>query len=813
LKIKIITIFLIILLGISSTEFSVSEILVDSNLVSKNVDERDQPGKITKLNLSENASLSSGENDTRETPIFQPKILKLRLAESASLSSGDYDQEAISSIKADLERKAIWERIWNQERIRTPSKSISSLGLANTQNGLIYVLDENAFSTFWNDNQNLFSEFENPSIFEHIYNTASSQHLVLEDQNSINSSEFLETLNPSLLMVTIPLAGFALLRSETNGFEFYNFRRFSCYLFILILLSSGVFTPLSISSSYWPNAYAQEFDESVSVVPSNATSTEITEFDESVSIVPSNATSTEITEFDESISVVPSNATSTEITEFDESISVVPSNATDTEITEFDESISVVPSNATSTEITEFDESVSVVPSNATSTEITEFDESVSVVPSNATSTEITEFDESVSVVPTNSTLTEIQPLVELQVNPILTSVKDAYLISEDAVLELEFYNEYDVFMNELTQLDNAMQILTIDVNQTFQEIQAFSNSTSIVPTNQTSTEIQTSSNTILNFINILFSIPQADATKQTDEDASKIEIENAKAEIKKLKEQLEAIKEDPNLTEQELKEAKAQLKKVIDQIKSTADQITKTELKTEGAALKKSADDLEKVGGVESEDPIQTDNWVGTDETIVGEVYDPDGNAISLNVEYEKLRDGKFSISLAFDQNSKPGLYKLKTTLTVDGKTYVSEEEFAWGLVSLNTKKSIYRPGETAEFVIVVLDSEGHPVCDANLSMKIANPNSQILTLSSGNGISQNEECGLYDSQYTTSIEGAYTVDINAIAEGINTNFTTTFDVAEFFEFDIIRTAESKIDPSTSPTSISSTSFCKISV
>jgi len=304
-----------------------------------------------------------------------------------------------------------------------------------------------------------------------------------------------------------------------------------------------------------------------------------------------------------------------------------------------------------------------------------------------------------------------------------------------------------------------------------------------------------------LNFINILFSIPQADAAKQSDEDTSKIEIENAKAEIKKLKEQLEAIKENPNLTEQELKEAKAQLKKVIDQIKSAANQVSKTELK-EGAKLQKLADDIEKLGGVESEDPIQTDNWVGTDETIVGEVYDPDGNTISLNVEYEKLRDGKFSISLAFDQNSKPGLYKLKTTLTVDGKTYVSEEEFAWGLVSLNTKKSIYRPGETADFIIVVLDSAGHPVCDANLSMKITEPDSRITMLSSGNGMTANPECGLYDAQYTTSIEGTYTVDINAIAQGINTNFSTTFDVAEYFEFDIVRTADSKVDPINNPNS-----------
>ncbi len=132
-------------------------------------------------------------------------------------------------------------------------------------------------------------------------------------------------------MVTIPLAGFALLRSETNGFEFYNFRRFSCYLFILILLSSGVFTPLSISSSYWPNAYAQEFDESVSVVPSSDTKVKGKPADNEPKGKPADST---VPEFDESVSVVPSNGTSTEIQEFDESISVVPSNSTIIEIPE-----------------------------------------------------------------------------------------------------------------------------------------------------------------------------------------------------------------------------------------------------------------------------------------------------------------------------------------------------------------------------------------------------------------------------------------------------------------------------------------------
>ena len=149
-----------------------------------------------------------------------------------------------------------------------------------------------------------------------------------------------------------------------------------------------------------------------------------------------------------------------------------------------------------------------------------------------------------------------------------------------------------------------------------------------------------------------------------------------------------------------------------------------------------------------------------------------------------------------AFEYNTpKPGIYTIKNTITVDDNQYTIDEEFAWGLVSLNTKKSTYYPGDTAEFVIVVLDSVGSPVCDANLVMSING-----TTLSSGAGITSNAECGIYDARYDTGIEGTYNVDISAVADGIQTGFETTFDVAEYIEFDIIRTAQSKIDPISNP-------------
>ena len=116
--------------------------------------------------------------------------------------------------------------------------------------------------------------------------------------------------------------------------------------------------------------------------------------------------------------------------------------------------------------------------------------------------------------------------------------------------------------------------------------------------------------------------------------------------------------------------------------------------------------------------------------------------------------------------------------------------------------KKSIYTPGETAEFVIVVLDNIGQPVCDANLSMIISDPSLRNHALSSGNGIVANQECGLYDAKFVTVEEGTHQVNIQADADGINTNFATTFDVSSYFEFDIIRTAQSKIDPISNPNS-----------
>ncbi len=196
----------------------------------------------------------------------------------------------------------------------------------------------------------------------------------------------------------------------------------------------------------------------------------------------------------------------------------------------------------------------------------------------------------------------------------------------------------------------------------------------------------------------------------------------------------------------------------------------------------------------------MQQNGWNEKNTTISVTVTAPDGTIIPLKSQFKKMKEGQFDIKILSKKYGKPGMYTITTTMIRDGKTYTTQDQYAWGLVSLNTQKSIYSPGDTANMTVVVLDSGGHPVCDANLSVLVTDPSSHITTLVSGVGVSAGSECGLYNAQYATTVPGNYTVNVSATADSIQTNFNTSFLAQNNIPFDIIRTAQSKIDPVNNP-------------
>ena len=197
-----------------------------------------------------------------------------------------------------------------------------------------------------------------------------------------------------------------------------------------------------------------------------------------------------------------------------------------------------------------------------------------------------------------------------------------------------------------------------------------------------------------------------------------------------------------------------------------------------------------------------QYGRWHDNSTAINVQVVGPDGSPFLTNPTFKEIREGKFDIQLSSTRAAKPGLYNVTLTMVKNGKTYTTQEQYQWGLVSVNTQKSIYRPGEAANFTIVVLDNGGHSVCNANIAMRITDPLGSSNILTSGSGITPESQCGLYDAQYTTNSAGNYTVNITAQNPSGVAYFGTSFLAQNFYPFDITRTTASKIDPIDNPNS-----------
>jgi hypothetical protein len=363
-------------------------------------------------------------------------------------------------------------------------------------------------------------------------------------------------------------------------------------------------------------------------------------------------------------------------------------------------------------------------------------------------------------------------------------------MITEDAEIILEFYDESDVLLNEIKELENSLLLLE-ELEATLDEIdQELS-----IESTESNTEII---NPTVGFINIL--IPFVDAAPQTIDDESRSEIAITKEKIKELKNRFVALQSSDSIDELTMKELKSELKSLIVQLKQTTNKVSQTKQSNLSNILENKTTNIENISDIKDDVIVQSDKWNSSEEQITVSIFDSKGNDKDISTEIEKLRDGKFNLKFSPDTNTKPGVYTVVTTVTVNGEKHTVKSEFAWGLVSLNSHKSTYYPGEIADFVIVVLDSEGHPIDNAELLMTITSPTNEISTKFTNNDIISGSETGLYETNYLTKNEGTYTVDITAKADGIDTNFSTTFDVASFVEYDIIRTAQSKIDPISNP-------------
>jgi hypothetical protein len=195
---------------------------------------------------------------------------------------------------------------------------------------------------------------------------------------------------------------------------------------------------------------------------------------------------------------------------------------------------------------------------------------------------------------------------------------------------------------------------------------------------------------------------------------------------------------------------------------------------------------------------------WVTLQETIKTAVYYKD-ELLDVEPEIEKLGEGDFSIKIPSQRAFRAGLYKLKVELVTDNKTYVEEQDFTWGVLAINTHKSIYLPDETAFIGMAVLDNEGHMVCDADVTLTITDPDNKETVLSTSNGlIKVSPQCSVYGvtnlpdyyTNYTVGSVGTYVMNLTAVTSAGVYTIMDNFTVQNSVAFDVARDGPTRIYP-----------------
>jgi len=187
---------------------------------------------------------------------------------------------------------------------------------------------------------------------------------------------------------------------------------------------------------------------------------------------------------------------------------------------------------------------------------------------------------------------------------------------------------------------------------------------------------------------------------------------------------------------------------------------------------------------------------------SIVQTVY---GQTIKADVSIDKNKK-ELLIRPEDVPNFTPGLYKLSLQLrTIDGVVNINQD-FTWGVIAVNTNKSIYQPGETAKIGIGVLDDKGNTLCKTGLfdkvdalSMEVIDPQGKQTEFSlNDNTIQDSGHCGPetvtnladFQSTYTTTTPGIYQMKVTATVYGRTRQIEDYFKVDPNVEFDVERTS-----------------------
>ncbi len=200
---------------------------------------------------------------------------------------------------------------------------------------------------------------------------------------------------------------------------------------------------------------------------------------------------------------------------------------------------------------------------------------------------------------------------------------------------------------------------------------------------------------------------------------------------------------------------------------------------------------------------------FAGEEPKVIAEVFDDKNHKTFLSANVERTGEDTYSIVVPASTYFKPGKYTLGATIkTANGERNLTQD-FSWGVLAINTNKSIYSPNEQAKLAISVLNEGGFNVCDAEVELKIAPTNRgstpKITTLTTKDGtIKRAEHCfGAeitylpdYFATYQTNASGQYNMTLTTRTKNGVFQIKDYFEVRKNVDFDVERITATKINP-----------------
>jgi len=181
--------------------------------------------------------------------------------------------------------------------------------------------------------------------------------------------------------------------------------------------------------------------------------------------------------------------------------------------------------------------------------------------------------------------------------------------------------------------------------------------------------------------------------------------------------------------------------------------------------------------------------------------LFDFEGNEAQADIEVISDAD-PVVVKIHPGVQYKPGRYRIKVE---DQDNNVVTKDFTWGVLAINTNKSVYTPDEIATIEMAVLDEVGDMVCNAEVTLKITDPKSNEVTFSTEDGtVIVNPQCYTkdmtivpdYQAQYPVGGDGVYSLDLSATTKNGTFSIKDSLVVQQKNTFDVERSTATRIYP-----------------